>query len=248
MKRAVIIAKGDVQRVGYRDSVEKTARKLKLTGFVENLKPYDVKIVAEGKQDALDKFISQIRIEKHPISPISVEDLDVEFKASTGEFEYFEIRRGDWQDELGERLDVAGALLYRSVELGTRSVELGERSVELGEKSVELGTRSVELGEKSVVIGEKSVELGEKSVVIGEKTLEKQDQMIDKQEEHTKILTEFRDQTQQGFATLDTKYGRISDNMERLIEEMRNERKETRESMAKLTDAIIELARSREQK
>ena len=220
MKRAVIIAKGEVQRVGYRDAVEKIARKLKLTGFVENLKPYDVRIVAEGKQDALDEFITHIRIEKHPITPISVEDLDVRFEVATGEFEYFEIKRGDWQDELGERLDVAGALLYRSVELGTRSVELGE----------------------------KSVELGEKSVAIGEKTLDKQDVMIDRQDEHTQILTEFRDQTLQGFATLDTKYGRISDNMERLIDEMQNERKETRESMAKLTDAIIELARSREQK
>jgi len=182
MKRAVIIAKGEVQRVGYRDTVGKIACKLKLTGFVENLKPYDVRIVAEGGQDALDLFITHIRIEKHPITPISVEDLDVRFEAATDEFEYFEIKRGDWQDELGERLDVAGTLLYRSVELG------------------------------------------EKSVVIGEKMLEKQDVMIDKQDEHTQVITEFRDQTLQGFVTPDTKYGRISDNMERLIDGMQNDR------------------------
>ncbi|RZB32635.1 MAG: hypothetical protein AEth_00313 [Candidatus Argoarchaeum ethanivorans] len=42
MKRIEIIAKGYVQRVGYRDMVERIARKLKLAGFVENLKPYDV--------------------------------------------------------------------------------------------------------------------------------------------------------------------------------------------------------------
>jgi len=29
-KRAIIIAKGEVQRVGYRDAVEKIARKLKI--------------------------------------------------------------------------------------------------------------------------------------------------------------------------------------------------------------------------
>ena len=57
MKRAVIIAKGEVQRVGYRDAVEKIARKLKLTGFVENLKPYDVRIVAVGGQDARGRCI-----------------------------------------------------------------------------------------------------------------------------------------------------------------------------------------------
>jgi len=206
MKRAVIIAKGEVQRVGYRDTVEKIARKLKLTGFVENLKPYDVRIVAEGGQDVLDEFITQIRKGEYPIAPILVEGLDARFEAATGEFEYFEIKRGDWKEELGERLDAIGAVLYRSVELETRPV------------------------------------------AIGEKMLDKQDVMIDKQDGHTQILTEFRDQTLQGFVTPDTKYGRISDNMERLIDEMQNERKETRESMAKLTDAIIELARSRERK
>ena len=245
MKRVVAIAKGRVQRVGYRDTVETIACKLKLTGFVENLKPYGVRIVAEGEQDALDEFITQIRIEKHPTTPISVEDLNVEFEAATDEFEYFEIKRGEWQDELGERLDTAGALLYRSVELGTRSVELGEKSVELVEKSVELGAKSVAIGEKSVELGEKSVELGAKSVAIGEKSVdlgEKSvaigEKMLDKQDKHTQILTEFRDQTLQGFVTLDVKYGRISDNMERLIDEMQSEGKETRESMAKLAGEL----------
>jgi len=231
MKRAVAIAKGRVQRVGYRDTVETIARELKLTGFVENLKPYDVRIVAEGEQDALDEFITQIRIEKHPITPISVECLDVEFKAATDEFEYFEIRRGDWKDELGERLDVAGVLLYRSVEFGIRSVELGEKSVAIGEKMLEKQDRMIDKQDEHTKI-----------------ITEFRDQTLEKQDEHTKIITEFRDQTLQGFVTLDTKYGRISDNMDCIIDEMRNERKDARESMAKLTDAIIELARSREQK
>ena len=117
MKKATIITKGDVQRVGYRDAVEKIARKLKLTGFVENLKPYDVKIVAEGEDGILDEFITRIRIDK---PPIAVEGIDVEFGAATGEFEYFEIRRGDWKEELGERMDTAGAMLYMSVELGEK--------------------------------------------------------------------------------------------------------------------------------
>ncbi len=38
MKRVAIIAKGRVQREGYRDEVEEIARKLKITGFfVENV-------------------------------------------------------------------------------------------------------------------------------------------------------------------------------------------------------------------
>jgi len=130
MKRAVIIAKGDVQRVGYRDTVEKIARKLKLAGFVENLKPYDVRIIAEGEDDVLNELITQIRIKDRPTSPVSVEELDFEFVAATGEFEYFEIRRGEWAEELGERLDTAGALLHLSVELGKESVELGKKMLD----------------------------------------------------------------------------------------------------------------------
>ena len=62
-------------RVGYRDTVEKIASKLTLTGFVENLKPYEVRIVAEGEQDAFDEFIAgkaQSRIvhaDRHSHSP-----------------------------------------------------------------------------------------------------------------------------------------------------------------------------------
>ncbi len=137
MKRAVIIAKGDVQRVGYRDTVEKIARKLKLAGFVENLKPYDVRIIAEGEDDVLKEFITQIRIKDHPTSPVSVEELDFEFVAATGEFEYFEIRRGEWAEELGERLDTAGALLHRSVELGMESVNIGKKMLEKQDQMLE---------------------------------------------------------------------------------------------------------------
>jgi len=96
MKRATIIAKGNVQRVGYRDAVERAARHLNITGFVENLKPYDVRIVAEGEEATLGEFITQIKIDE---PPISVEAIDVEFEAAAGEFEYFEIKRGDWNQE-----------------------------------------------------------------------------------------------------------------------------------------------------
>jgi len=72
MKRAVIIAKGEVQRVGYRDAGEKIARKVKLMGFVENQRPYDVRIVAEGEEEVLNEFVARVRISKHPIAPIDV--------------------------------------------------------------------------------------------------------------------------------------------------------------------------------
>lgn len=159
MKRAVIIAKGRVQKVGYRDEVEESARKLKITGFVENVKPYDVRIVAEGEDENIDRFIEKIKIKKYPID---VESIEVNVDDSRDEFEYFEIKRGEWGEEIAERLDTAGKLLYKSVELGDKSIELGKKSVELSERSIELGEESVE---------------------IGKKMLEKQDSMLEKQDE-----------------------------------------------------------------
>ncbi|MEA2032192.1 MAG: acylphosphatase [Euryarchaeota archaeon] len=50
MKRATIIAKGKVQKVGYRDFVQDSARELGITGYVENLEDGNVKIVCEGEE------------------------------------------------------------------------------------------------------------------------------------------------------------------------------------------------------
>ncbi|MEA1998295.1 MAG: acylphosphatase [Euryarchaeota archaeon] len=46
MELAVMIAKGEVRGVGYRDTLEKIARKPDVTGFVANPKSCDVRIVA----------------------------------------------------------------------------------------------------------------------------------------------------------------------------------------------------------
>jgi len=204
--RAEIIVKGEVQGVGYRDSVFRIARKLNINGFVENIKPYDVKIVSEGDKENITKFIGAINIKKFPVD---VEGVDVKYTEPTGEFEYFEIKRGNWKEELGERMDVAGRFLYRSVELGEKSVALGEKSVALGEKSVALGEKSVALGEKSVALGEKSVGLQETMIEKQDETirilkdvkhdtsqmLEKQDMVIEKQDETTNALKDIKQDT-----------------------------------------------------
>ena len=194
MKRAIIVAKGKVQKVNYRDAVEEIARELNITGFVENLKPHDVRIVVEGEDERLDIFIERVKIKKFPID---VESIEVGFEEFKGEFEYFEIKRGEWGEEIAERLDSAGKLLYKSV-------GLSERSVSLGEKSVQLSGESVEIGKK----------------------------MLDK-------LDDFHQDTIQRFDSLDVKYGSIAENMERILEELKEERKEYRESIEKLVNAII---------
>jgi acylphosphatase len=185
MKRVVIIAKGEVQRVGYRDEVERIARKLGLTGYVENLKPYDVKIVAEGDEERLKQFIELVKIQKFPIF---VENLEVTWQEATGEFSFFEIRRGDWTEELFERLDAAGRLLYRNVELSEKAVELGEKNLKLSEKAVELGEKNLKLSERAVALSEKAVELGEKNLKLGRAILKAIREESEKTREEIRLL------------------------------------------------------------
>jgi len=179
MKRIVAVAKGDVQRVGYRDEVERVARELGITGYVENLKPYDIRIVAEGDEEKLKLFVERVKIRKYPIF---VESIEVSWQDATGEFSFFEIRRGEWTEELFERLDAAGRLLYRTVELGERSVELGEKNVGLSEAI--LGATKEESEKTRNLIKDES----EKTRSVIEEESEKTRNLIKEESEETRSV------------------------------------------------------------
>ncbi|MGB9730266.1 MAG: acylphosphatase [Thermoprotei archaeon] len=189
MKRIIVIAKGDVQRVGYRDEVERIARRLNITGYVENLKPYDVKIVAEGDEEKLKRFIELIKIQKFPIF---VERLEISWHDATGEFNYFEVKRGEWQEELFERLDTAGRLLYRTVELGEENIELGRQNVELTKQDIELAKQNIELTKQNVELTKQSVELGKKNIELAEKNVKLAEKNVSISEE---ILNAIREES-----------------------------------------------------
>ncbi len=101
MQRAEIIADGEVQKVGYRDVVQKIARKMGIVGYVENLEGGDVKIVAEGEEEILRKFAEAIKIKK---DFIEVRETKVSFKQETGEFNLFKLKYGSIQEELGDKI------------------------------------------------------------------------------------------------------------------------------------------------
>ncbi len=111
--RAKIIVNGEVQKAGYRDAVEKIARKLNIKGFVQNLKPYDVIIVCEGEERDIKRFIGALKVEGDPL--ISVSDVAVEHEKPTGEYKYFEIIRGSREEEDAERWDFINSLLKNLV-------------------------------------------------------------------------------------------------------------------------------------
>ena len=111
MKRVKAIVDGIVQGVGYRYNVKHIAIKDKVKGYVKNLDDGRVEIVAEGDDQALERFLNDIRINKEPIF---VESIDVSYEEPTGEFKTFKIITGSLEDEMVEGFST-GAMYFNIV-------------------------------------------------------------------------------------------------------------------------------------
>ena len=98
--RARIIVEGRVQKVGYRDLVQNVARKLGVNGHVENLKDGNAQIVCEAEERVLEGFVKEIDVKEDFMEVERVRI--VERSEANGEFEYFEIKYGRLEEELGE--------------------------------------------------------------------------------------------------------------------------------------------------
>ena len=237
MKRVVIIVKGKVQKVGYRDWVEDIALDTSITGYVENLKPYKVRIVCEGEKENLEKFIDLIKIEDYPIF---VKDMNIEYKEPTGEFEYFEIKRGDWQEELGERMDVAARVMYATMKNTSQSLKIGERM--LGKQDQTLGKQDQMIDKQDQTLGKQDQMLGKQDQMLG-----KQDQMLGKQDQTTGSIENLRGDMGERFDILDDKYGAINRNLlkviekiEYLLEKSDRDREANSKTMERLLNELID--------
>ena len=96
---------GRVQRVGYRDLVERVARNLGVKGYVENLRDGNVQIVCEAEETVLERFVKEIDVKEDFVEVKRARI--VEKSEATGEFENFEIRYGRLEEEFGERMGTA---------------------------------------------------------------------------------------------------------------------------------------------
>lgn len=87
-KRIECVITGRVQMVMFRDFAQRKARGLGLVGTVENLSDGSVVVIAEGKEEALRRFIALL----HQGSLLSkVEEVKTGWKDATGEFSKFSI-------------------------------------------------------------------------------------------------------------------------------------------------------------
>lgn len=89
IKRAVITILGQVQGVFFRDSASQKAQALGLVGWVSNEPSGTVKVVAEGQEKDLKKFVDWCY--NGPIMA-KVDKVDIEWLPATGQFKEFDIK------------------------------------------------------------------------------------------------------------------------------------------------------------
>ncbi len=80
---------GQVQGVGYRFYARQMARRLNLQGYVRNRIDRTVEVVAEGRKQELDQFLSHL---KQGPSAATVERVDAKWRPSRHTFLGFEVR------------------------------------------------------------------------------------------------------------------------------------------------------------
>ena len=88
MKRAILLVSGDVQEVGYRETVHEIAFDMHLTGQVRNLENGNVEVIVEGEEGLLRQFAKKIHFREFPVE---VRRIRKQFTRPTGQFKKFTV-------------------------------------------------------------------------------------------------------------------------------------------------------------
>jgi acylphosphatase len=88
MIRYDIIFTGRVQGVFFRATTQEVARRFDVAGWVRNESDGSVRMVAEGEEAELDRFLNAVKEAKQP----NIDDVRLEKHDATGEFAEFAIR------------------------------------------------------------------------------------------------------------------------------------------------------------
>jgi acylphosphatase len=87
--RVHMFVSGLVQGVFFRDSIQRKALELGLTGWVRNLINGKVEIIAEGEKERIEELVEWT---KEGPTTARVDNLDIEWQEYEGEFNSFGIR------------------------------------------------------------------------------------------------------------------------------------------------------------
>ena len=261
VKRRILIKGRKVHNVGYRPFLMERAQELKIPNFhAKNIKEngkqvVDVRVGGEGGRiDSFLKFVNENRPELAEVENVSVEEKEYEEDIMTLE-------------DFSSLLSVLQLSKIVQAELGMIEMQkqaLGKHDQTLEKKDSMLDKQDSMLDKQDsmldkqdetiaiikagneVLAGKQDQILGKQDVMIEkqDKTLTTiksgVDEMRESREENKTLLLDFHHDTIQRFDNLDAKYGKIAENMERILEELKEERKEYRETVERLVNAIIE--------
>jgi acylphosphatase len=96
IKRAILLVSGDVQDVGYRETVHELAFDMRLKGQVQNLENGNVEVIVEGEEGLLRNFAKKIRFREFPVE---VKRIRKQFTNPTGKFKKFTVIPDDRLDK-----------------------------------------------------------------------------------------------------------------------------------------------------
>ncbi|ODS35067.1 hypothetical protein BEH94_03860 [Candidatus Altiarchaeales archaeon WOR_SM1_SCG] len=254
--RVSITAKGEVQKVGYRDVVQKIAQDIGVKGFVENLRDGNVLVVAEGEKETIEEFIKKIKIKK---DFIDVKDISEDYEKATGEFEYFEIKYGRLEEEFGERVGAAiqylKAVDSKVEDVGSKVEAVGNKVENVGSKVEAVGNKVENVGSKVEAVGNKVEDVGSKVEAVGNKV----EDVGGKVESVGDSINMFRNETKESFVNLRNDYGKISrdiataiqgiervaENTEKILEKSEQDREDFRNAIRELANAIVNLSKTK---
>ena len=195
MKSLKLTVKGIVQKVGYRNTVYRAARKMGINGYVKNLddpKESVEAVIQHPDEKVLEEFIDKIKIND---GIVEVHEI-VKEKIEEKEFPKFEIIRGSPEEESAERLDVAEMQLKTL----TGAVYIVGEKVEAGNEN--LGGKIDGLGGKIDGLGAK-IDITNNSIQV----------LTVKTDKVAENLNSFANATMQRFDVMETKYGTVSEEL-----------------------------------
>ena len=164
MMRFTAYVSGRIQRVGYRARIVDLARKMGLSGLVQNRPDGQVLVIAEGEKQTLEKFAAALQIKN---TFIEVKGISLEYSPGSGGFSDF--RKITGPDEVGERLD-DGIEILKEMVTSLNSLN-GKMDQSLNKQDQMLGKQDQMLGKQDQMLGKQ------------DQMLDKQDQMLDKQDQ-----------------------------------------------------------------
>jgi len=244
------------------------AQELKIPNFhAKNIKEngkqvVDVRVGGEGGRiDSFLKFVNENRPELAEVENVSVEKKEYEEDIMTLEdfssllsvlqlskIVQAELRMIEMQKQaLGKHdqtLEKQDSMLDKQDSMLDKQDSMLDKQDSMLDKQDE--TIAIIKAGNEVLAGKQDQILGKQDVMIEkqDKTLTTiksgVDEMRESREENKTLLLDFHHDTIQRFDNLDAKYGKIAENMERILEELKEERKEYRETVERLVNAIIE--------